>query len=205
MRRYEIKLGRLDWTAIPRILNAADVLVQPGWDNAFNAFRLPSKLPEFFALAKPVLLPRTNLGRLVADGGSAIVLQSGCADEIAACLEVLFGAPELCAQLGGEARAFARTFFAWERSGALLDRLYRRIRGEAVDTGACNPSEPTCRRGPRSPKRFPAQLARLNDARWTAIVAWLHATEERLATMSAERASTQKPILKGGFSTPARR
>src|SRR5204863_4666592 len=63
VRRYEIKLGRVEWSVIPQILNAADVLVQPGRDDAFNSYRLPSKLPEFMAVGKPVIMPRSNLGR----------------------------------------------------------------------------------------------------------------------------------------------
>ncbi len=53
---------------VPRYLRLADVLVQPGASNRFNDYRFPSKLPEFFACGRPVVLPATNLGRFVADG-----------------------------------------------------------------------------------------------------------------------------------------
>ena len=29
--------------------------------NEFNAYRFPSKLPEFFAMERPVILPATNV------------------------------------------------------------------------------------------------------------------------------------------------
>ena len=69
--------GYKDWAAKhtlsprlrPKIANAspksstlADILVQPGGPDPFNDLRFPSKLPEFFAMAKPIILPRTNIG-----------------------------------------------------------------------------------------------------------------------------------------------
>ena len=47
---------------LPALLRLADVLVQPGESNRFNTHRLPSKLPEFLASGRPVIMPRANLG-----------------------------------------------------------------------------------------------------------------------------------------------
>jgi glycosyltransferase involved in cell wall biosynthesis len=74
---------------VPRYLRLADVLVQPGRPGRFNAYRFPSKLPEFFATGRPVVLPATNIGRFVEDGEDAVVLQRGAALEIAAAIERL--------------------------------------------------------------------------------------------------------------------
>src|SRR5205814_1029183 len=60
--KISIELGQVPYQEIPALLSLAEVLVQPGADNAFNEFRLPGKLPEFFAMGRPVILPRTNIG-----------------------------------------------------------------------------------------------------------------------------------------------
>ena len=46
-----------------RCSRSADALVQPGGPDAFNDYRFPSKLPDFLASGKPVVLPATNIGR----------------------------------------------------------------------------------------------------------------------------------------------
>ena len=59
------------------------MLVQPGRPDAFNDYRFPSKLPEFLASGRPVMLPRTNIGLHLEDGVEALLLGHGDADEIA--------------------------------------------------------------------------------------------------------------------------
>ena len=191
-RQFEVRLGRVDWSEIPRVLNAADVLVQPGQDDNFNAFRLPSKLPEFFAMGKPVILPRTNLGRFVAEGDCAIVLQSACVLELAACIEALFKGPELSAHLGAAARRFALTYFNWANSGKWIERFHRRLCGLADDTGDRNPIATLAAHPvadlPLDQAAYD-QLMRLNCARWPAIAESLNIVEKRLAKMSADGAA----------------
>jgi len=188
-RRYEIKLGRVEWTAIPRVLNAADVLIQPGHDDAFNAYRLPSKLPEFMAMGKPIVLPKTNLGRFVSDGGCAIVLQSGCVMELVACAEALFKGLELRAHLGAAANAFARRYFNWELSGKWAERFYRRLCGTAEESNERNPilQLAECPVADVPEDQAPCeQLMRLSQARWPAIAESLRRAEERLSQVSAD-------------------
>ncbi|HLX59671.1 MAG TPA: glycosyltransferase [Planctomycetota bacterium] len=189
VRQYEIKLGRVEWTVLPQVLNAADVLVQPGRDDAFNAYRLPSKLPEFMAMGKPVIMPRTNLGRFVTEGECAILPKTGSVQELAACIDVLFKSPELCAHLGSNARKFAQRHFNWENSGKWLERFYKRILGKEGLNDDYNPiaslhgsDEPVL------PEEQAAceQMMQLNAVRWPAIMAALELSETRLAKMSYE-------------------
>ena len=58
-----------------RYLRLADVLVQPGRADAFNDYRFPSKLTEFFASGRPVVLPPANIGRFLEDGEECVLLQ----------------------------------------------------------------------------------------------------------------------------------
>ena len=62
-KRYQRSLGWVDRKKVPEILAAADILVQPGWPGPFDDQRSPAKLPEYFALGRPVVLPKTNFGR----------------------------------------------------------------------------------------------------------------------------------------------
>ena len=102
----------------------ADIFVQPGEPDAFNDYRFPSKLPEFFALGRPVILPRTNLGTLVRHGTDAYVLDRADAAGIAAAVRELRANPALAEKLGRGATAFAAQHFSWRRSAEALANFY---------------------------------------------------------------------------------
>src|ERR1035437_6857698 len=71
LKRHVLDLGFVEKAKLPKLLALADVLVQPGRPGAFNDYRLPSKLPEFLAMGKPVVLPPTNIAALMQDDGFA--------------------------------------------------------------------------------------------------------------------------------------
>jgi len=62
VKSFEKPLGWVDRETLPEIMAAADLFVQPGEPGAFNDYRVPCKLPEYFAIGRPVILPRSNLG-----------------------------------------------------------------------------------------------------------------------------------------------
>jgi glycosyltransferase involved in cell wall biosynthesis len=102
----------------------ADFFVQPGRSDAFNDYRFPSKLPEFFALGRPVILPRTNLGTQVRHGIDAYVLNQADADGIVAAITELRCDPALRQRLSLGATAFAAQHFSWRRSAEALASFY---------------------------------------------------------------------------------
>jgi glycosyltransferase involved in cell wall biosynthesis len=107
-------------------MKCADLFVQPGAPGPFNDWRLPSKLPEFMAIGRPVVLPATNVGLRLRDGEDALLLKTGSADEIAAAVERLLDDPALSARLAAGGQAFARRAWRWDRQGRrLLDFLQR--------------------------------------------------------------------------------
>ncbi len=110
-KEFVLDLGFIEKARLPHLLALADVLVQPGHPGAFNDFRLPSKLPEFLATGKPVVLPNTNLALLMQDGRDATFLQTGAPEEIADICTRLFNDPALCARLATNAVAFAHRHF----------------------------------------------------------------------------------------------
>ena len=109
---------------LPPLMALADIFVQPGVSDAFNDYRFPSKLPEFFALGRPVILPRTNLGTQVRHGIDAFVLDRADAAGIAGAITELRRDPALCDKLGRGAAAFAAQHFSWRHSAAALAKFY---------------------------------------------------------------------------------
>jgi O-antigen biosynthesis protein len=104
-------LGFVAKTRLPRILAAADVLVQPGAADDFNTYRLPSKLPEFLWAGRPTVLPAANIGILMREGREGLLLNNASPEEIARrCREVLAD-PALAKTLGKGAHTFARMHF----------------------------------------------------------------------------------------------
>lgn len=119
-RAAAIHLGFVEKTKLPKIIALADALVQPGKEGPFNDYRLPSKLPEFFASGRPVVLPRSNLGREVVDGVEALVLSTGEPAEIADACQRIFNDENLSATLRRNAVLFSRAHFDLE---PIVDRL----------------------------------------------------------------------------------
>ena len=127
LARFILHLGFVDRTRLPGLLRAADVLVQPGRDDAFNHYRFPSKLPEFLASGRPVVLPRANVGLRIWAGREALVLETGDAAEIAASCERVFADAALSRRLSEGAAAFARRSFDPVVNAWSLARFYRRL------------------------------------------------------------------------------
>lgn len=120
-RPHVLELGHLlHHRHLPPLLALADVFVQPGVPDAFNDYRFPSKLPEFFALGRPVVLPRTNLGLHLRHGHDALVLERADAAGLTAAVRELHGDPALRERLGRGAAAFAAEHFSWARSAEKL-------------------------------------------------------------------------------------
>jgi glycosyltransferase involved in cell wall biosynthesis len=128
-------LGWVPRELIPDLLSAADVLVQPGGPNPFNDYRFPSKLPEYLAAGRPVVLPRTNVGLELEDGVDAVLLERGDASEIAAAVQRLEADPGLRERLGRHGREFALRELRWS---AGVDRLE-----QLLDEIAASPVAPT--------------------------------------------------------------
>ena len=131
-------LGWIRRRRVVELLRAADILVQPGAPGSFNDYRFPSKLPEFIASGRPVVLPRTNIGLHLEDRVEALLLDTGDPEEICEKIAVLDSDPDLGARLGERGREFAVRELRWERSVDRVVDLY----GQARDVGAIALSTP---------------------------------------------------------------
>jgi glycosyltransferase involved in cell wall biosynthesis len=122
-----VELGVVPWREIPGYLALADGYVQPGAPDLFNRYRLPSKLPEFLAMGRPVILPHCNIGNELSDGENAILLEMGTAIEIASRLRELIADPRLAERLGHGAREFAVANLDWGDNAKRLSDFYRTL------------------------------------------------------------------------------
>ena len=138
-RRISIELGHVEYNEIPAILSLADVLVQPGADNAFNEFRLPGKLPEFFAMGRPVILPHTNAGRFVRHGEEAWVLPRVDALGIVNAILELQKDKALSERLAIGATEFCRKHFDWKKNARTLVEFYQEIALKPKDPANASP------------------------------------------------------------------
>jgi len=129
LKAHVLDLGFVAKARLPRLLALADALVQPGRPGPFNDYRLPSKLPEFLASGRPVVLPRTNIALSMREGVDAIFLSSGTPEDIAGCCERIFRDPDLGARLGASGAAFARMHFDLAANTAALLGIYNEVAG----------------------------------------------------------------------------
>ena len=122
-----ITLGQIPNHHLPPLMALADFFVQPGEPDAFNNYRFPSKLPEFFALGRPVILPRTNLGKILRPGEDAWILPRANAANIADAVRRLRADAALCARLTAGAANVAAQYFSWFRSAQALLVFYNSL------------------------------------------------------------------------------
>lgn len=126
-RQYSVELGYVEHSLIPALLNLSHVLVQPGKAGAFNDYRFPSKLPEFLAMGKPVVLPASNLAQYLRSGEEALVLPKVDALQIVAAVQQICDDPALAARLGEGAIRFVRQHLDWKRNTEKLLTFYNKI------------------------------------------------------------------------------
>lgn len=145
IKQHIIDVGFVRRTKLPRYLAIADFLVQPGRAGDFNDFRIPSKLPEFLAMGRPVVLPKSNIGRKIRHEIDGLVMEEGHNLEIARYLCRLIQDSDLRQRLGPSARAFAERHLNWNNSAKKLLSFYERVLGRRVAQAElhCQQSEPS--------------------------------------------------------------
>jgi glycosyltransferase involved in cell wall biosynthesis len=124
---HVIDLGYIDRSELPGLLALADVLIQPGCDDPFNKYRLPSKIPEFLASGRPVIIPRTNIGLELTHEKEVLLLERADPIEIAEYCQRVFSDPNFARQLGENAARTARERFDSRKATDALFEFYQRI------------------------------------------------------------------------------
>jgi glycosyltransferase involved in cell wall biosynthesis len=127
-----VDMGLVERPFLVELMKCADLFVQPGAPGPFNDYRLPSKIPEFMAVGRPLVLPAANVGLRLRDGVDAFLLRRGTADEIAARIAAILDDPSLASKLAGNAQAFARRTWRWDVQGRKLARFLERLHRSAA-------------------------------------------------------------------------
>ena len=126
---YVVDLGFVPHADVPVLVGASDILLQPGRSDPFNDYRFPSKLPEYLVSGRPVILPDSNIGKVLVDRHHVLKLYDGSIAEMSRHIETLVASPQLGSTLGENARKFALENLTWSGAARKLDGLYRAIAG----------------------------------------------------------------------------
>jgi len=126
-RRHAIELGFVERKQLPGILSMANVFVQPGKPGAFNDYRFPSKVPEFCAIGRPLILPASNVGLAMRHREDAYVLPRATAAAIAEAVLEIRGDTSLEAGLTAGSQRFFTHQLSWRRNAARLADFYQML------------------------------------------------------------------------------
>ncbi|MDQ8182366.1 glycosyltransferase [Pelagicoccus sp. SDUM812005] len=126
-----IDLGFLSKKELNALLNRASFHVQPGKDDEFNKYRLPSKLPEFLATGKAVITGNTNIGPSLKQANACLLLNESTPEEIAEKIEYLIQNPTIRKRIGTNGRRFSEEKFNLEVNGKKLEQFYADVIKEA--------------------------------------------------------------------------
>lgn len=125
--KNSIELGRVNFEEIPQLLALADILIQPGKPDIFNDYRLPSKIPEFLSMGKPVVVPNTNIGRYLTDKENALITEKGDGLELLSIITNIAKNGHLRDKLSKGSREFALKNFNKKSISMKLERFYRKL------------------------------------------------------------------------------
>lgn len=134
-------LGYLPREQLWRFIELADVVVQPGQTNNYNQKRLPSKLPDFLCLGKPVITSMQNFGQILQDGKDALLLKTSSANEIAARCQELFSNPGLATKIAAEGQKTGQQWFDLTKNTIGLRTFYEDILKSNRDGSADYPGD----------------------------------------------------------------
>ncbi|MDD2922883.1 MAG: glycosyltransferase [Anaerolineales bacterium] len=123
-KKYGVELGLISRADMPSLLSITDALVQPGKPGRFNDYRFPSKLPEYLASGKPVVLPKSNIGHYLKNNEECLLLDRGDALDIAEKLSLLFSNESLRNAIGSGGRQFAEKHLRWSHIADSLHSFY---------------------------------------------------------------------------------
>lgn len=93
----------------------------------FNAHRLPSKLPEYMAMGRPIAVADHGFGRVLTDSGHAFAIADGGPAEIADAVRRALGERQRWPEMGRGLERLAAELFDWGRNSEALASFYRRL------------------------------------------------------------------------------
>lgn len=133
-RNWIRDVGFIERNQVWRLIELADLVIQPGRVNNYNEKRLPSKLPDFLSLGKPVITTQANLGKILIDREQALILKESTAEEIAARCQELFSDSALSRKLAVGGKEFAHKWFDLNNNTKGLAAFYQQTLETSSET-----------------------------------------------------------------------
>lgn len=127
IKEYIRELGWVERKKIPDILALADVLIQPGKPDDFNDYRFPSKIPEFLAMGKPVIVPDTNIGKVLTHLENALILPTVDEESLQSAIDLIINDQNLAQKLSEGGVKFAQNFLNWSNNTQKLYHFYQSL------------------------------------------------------------------------------
>ena len=116
-------------------LNLADVLLCPFKDSREGSTIVPSKVIEYFAVAKPVICSaRGETERVITRSGSGIVVAPSDPRALAEAVLKVYSDRRLSRKMGENARKLAETYFSLRNIASKIENLYERNRQTVAQT-----------------------------------------------------------------------
>jgi len=116
--------GPLSGAELVEAYRNADIFVCPSLIESFGIV-----VVEAMSCGVPVVASRVDgLLDIVEDGVNGLLFEPGNAQELAACIERLWGNADLRKELGQNARESVLTRFTWDHVGEQIERVYEFVR-----------------------------------------------------------------------------
>ncbi|HKG96904.1 MAG TPA: glycosyltransferase [Pyrinomonadaceae bacterium] len=117
---------------VPALLDACDILVSPHVPLADGSefFGSPTKVFEYMAMGKAIVASRLGqIGEVLVDGETALLVEPGNVQELAAAMMKLVESDELRAKLGANAREVAEREHTWVHNAQRVLDAYKSLTG----------------------------------------------------------------------------
>jgi len=120
-------LGPVPHHSMPRYLALADVFVGCVRIDEFNKHRLPSKLPEYMAMARPILIMDQGVGDELEEGLEVVKVQDESPGELGRGLKLLLEKRAEWPAMGQRLLEKAKVIFDWEGNARHLLAFYEEL------------------------------------------------------------------------------
>jgi len=127
LENHVVFAGPATHAEMPDRLALADVFIGSVRIDEFNGHRLPSKVPEYLAMGRPLLIMDHGIGHELESGTEAEKVTNDSPEEIAGALKRLLARREEWGEMGRRLRRKAKKLFDWQRSTDHLVTLYEEV------------------------------------------------------------------------------
>ncbi len=120
--------GAVSHDRVPKLLDACDILVAPHVPLADGSefFGSPTKIFEYMAMGKGIVASRLGqIGEVLVDEETALLVEPGNVEALAAAIERLIESEELRKRLGARAREVAEREHTWMHNARRVLDAYR--------------------------------------------------------------------------------